>query len=169
MRARDFITEIDRRGFLKGFGAAAASAAIPGIAKAQTGKDVFRIDTKSKEFLDAAKMLKDYFKKNLKVSPNVSQYTHGMFKIRFNGQGKILSVDFESPLGNPALEKAVKDSIIDIPNNIITSFQLEPADTSFIKFSTKNYLPEPTTSGTTDKEPSAGDNEVTKVQKAVNI
>jgi hypothetical protein len=39
MRAREFISEVDRRGFLRGAGAAAAVAAAPGLAKAGQYQD----------------------------------------------------------------------------------------------------------------------------------
>jgi hypothetical protein len=165
MRAKDFISEIDRRGFLKGFGAAAAAAAMPSLANA---KDVIKFNPQDPEDLNVLKYVKAYWKKNLKTPKEVPAFNHVVFKVRFNGKGEILSVALEGTTGNPELDNAVKNSIKDIPDNVLTHVQLQPEEVTFIRLSTKGYLPEPNAIGSGDKETGTGDSEVSKVQKAVS-
>lgn len=150
MRAKHFISEIDRRGFLKGLGAAAATAAVPSLAQA---KDVIKFNPQDPEDLKLLKYVKAYWKKSLKVPKEVPPFNHVVFKVRFNGKGEILSVTLEGTTGNQDLDNAVKDSVKDIPDIVVMNSELKPEEVTFIRLSTKGYLPEPAISNTSDKNP----------------
>ena len=57
MRASEFITEIDRRGFLRGAGVAAAVAAVPNLAKAGEYQDFETVKKNSDTWIPRAKEL----------------------------------------------------------------------------------------------------------------
>jgi hypothetical protein len=116
MKIQD-ITEagIDRRGFLRGLGAAAATAAVPGLAKAAGQVD----------FKSIANQIKDVFVQNLKLSGNAQPTAPGKFKFTFDQQGKLVGKEQLESCGDQTLDAAVLQSATNIPPALVSKWQSE--------------------------------------------
>lgn len=114
MKIQD-ITEagIDRRGFLRGLGAAAGAAMVPGLAKAAGQVD----------FKSIAIAIKDIFVQHLKLSGNAQPTAAGKFKFTFNKQGKLVGKEQIESCGDKQLDAAVLQSATNIPATLVDKWQ----------------------------------------------
>lgn len=136
MKIRDLqqtINEIDRRGFLKGLGAAAATAAVPGLANAKSTATI-------PELIAISKKIKSIFAKNIVITGAVPVPTApGRFRFTFDMQGKLLTKEKPESSGDEKLDQAVLNSATDIPPDIVALFKPEPDSKSvFINITVKD-------------------------------
>jgi hypothetical protein len=113
--AEGSLEEIDRRGFLRGLGATAAAAAVPGLAKAAGQVD----------FKSIANQIKDVFVQNLKLSGNAQPTSAGKFKFTFDQQGKLVGKEQLESCGDQTLDAAVLRSATNIPPALVAKWQSE--------------------------------------------
>jgi hypothetical protein len=136
MKIRDLqqpVNEIDRRGFLKGMGAAAAVGAVPGLANAKSTATI-------PELIAISKKIKSIFAKNIVIAGAVPVPTApGRFRFTFDMQGKLLTKERPESSGDEKLDQAVLNSATDIPPDIIALFKPEPGSKSvFINITVKD-------------------------------
>jgi hypothetical protein len=129
------LDEIDRRGFLRGLGAAGAAAALPGLAKAQS-------QTVPPVYLKAVNDIKAYLKPRFDKLPSpMIQYKKGIIVIKMTGT-KVVGAEMKESTGVPKLD----DYIIRVITAAGSFPQVQPLGRTgdhVMEFTTNNLLPAP--------------------------
>ena len=140
------LDELDRRGFLKGLGAAGAAAAVPGLAKGQTVPPVY---------LKAINDIKSFLKPRFDKLPNpMLQYKKGIVVVKMSGI-KVVGVEMKESTGVQKLD----DYIIKVITAAGSLPQVQPLGRTGeheMEFTTNNLLPAPgeaTASQSQDQQP----------------
>ena len=110
------IDEIDRRGFLRGMGAAGAAAAMPSLARAAA-------TATPAELKDIRLKIKSVFAKNIKVTGQEKPTANGRFQFTFDTQGRLLNKATVDSSGDANLDQAILNSATNIPPTIIALFK----------------------------------------------
>lgn len=129
------LDEIDRRGFLRGLGAAGAAAAVPGLAKAQS-------QTVPPLYLKAVNDIKAYLKPRLDKLPSpMIQYKKGIIVVKMTGT-KVVDAEMKESTGVQKLD----DYIIRVITAAGSFPQVQPLGRTgdhVMEFTTNNLLPAP--------------------------
>lgn len=116
------LDEIDRRGFLRGLGAAGAAAMVPGIAKAKAAAS-------DEELMMIAKKIKSIFAKSIVIpAPIPAPTSAGRFRFTFDLQGRIIKKEQVDSSGDTRLDQAVLNSATNITPDIVALFKAGPDD-----------------------------------------
>ena len=127
------LDELDRRGFLRGLGAAGAAAAVPGLAKGQTVPPVY---------LKAINDIKSFLKPKFDKLPNpMIQYKKGVIVVNMTGS-KVVSVEMKESTGIQKLDDYIV-RIITAAGSLPQVQSLGRTGDHQMEFTTNNLLPAP--------------------------
>ena len=137
------LDELDRRGFLKGLGAAGATAAVPGLAKGQTVPPVY---------LKAINDIKSFLKPKFDKLPNpMIQYKKGVIVVNMTGS-KVVSVEMKESTGIQKLDDYIV-RIITAAGSLPQVQSLGRTGDHQMEFTTNNLLPAPGETHTPTSQP----------------
>jgi len=169
MRATEFITEIDRRGFLKGLGAVGATAALgslPSIAKAN--------NITPQEWDSLVWKYKQSWKSNIKLPTPLPAYQqHATITVKVDSSGKVINKTLTQSSGNQDIDSAVLSATGDsIPQELSNRLNLAAGQTTQFFFRSRGIIPDPGTQSQDTKnstaEPTIKGSVTSIVQKVVN-